>query len=162
MLKPEELADKFHFRLTEEPLSLDRLMQEVTVPSAGAVATFAGVVRGTTAVGNRRFHTEYLVYEAYAIMAHKQCLEIANMVFARWPEVNRLAMEHRTGCCAVGEPTVLVAASSPHRGDGCFEACRFAIERLKSSVPIWKQENEADRQDWVEGTPDSNLNINSD
>ncbi len=137
-------------------------MQKVSVPSAGAVAAFAGVVRGTTAVGNCRIHTEYLVYEAYATMAKKQCLEIAKMVFHQWPEVKRLAIEHRTGCCAVGEPTVLVAASSPHRGDGCFEACRYAIEHLKASVPIWKQDNEAKRQEWVKGTPDSSLDLNSD
>ena len=161
-MNPEELAARFHFRLAEEPLSTDRLVQVVSVPSAGAVATFAGVVRGTTTVGNSMVQTDYLVYEAYAAMAHKQCLEIARAVFDRWPDVIRMAMEHRTGRCEVGEPTVLVAASSPHRGDGCFEACRFAIERLKATVPIWKQENEGEHQHWLEGTPDAEWNLNPD
>lgn len=157
-----DLTARFHFRLTAEPLSADRLVQRVTVPAAGAVATFAGVVRSTTTVGDRQIQTDYLVYEAYAAMAHKQCLEIAQAVFDRWPVVLRMAVEHRTGRCAVGEPTVLVAVSSPHRGDGCFEACRFAIERLKAHVPIWKQENTGEQRYWLEGTPDAEWNLNPD
>ncbi len=134
----------------------------MTVPSAGAIAAFAGVVRGTTVVDDSQVPTDYLVYEAYAAMAHKQCLEIAQAVFDRWPDVICMAMEHRTGRCTVGEPTVVVAVSSPHRGDGCFEACRFAMERLKATVPIWKQENAGECQRWLEGPPDAEWNVNPD
>ncbi len=161
-MNAKELAAQFHFRLAAEALSMDRLVKEVTVPSAGAVAAFAGVVRGTTTVGSSQVQTDYLVYEAYAAMAYKQCLQIAEAVYDQWPKIIRLAMEHRTGRCEVGEPTVLVAASSPHRGDGCFEACRFTIDRLKMHVPIWKQENEGVHQQWLEGIPDSGLNLNLD
>ena len=157
---PNDMSVRFHFRLTEEALSADRLIEVVSDSSAGAVAAFAGVVRGTTVVGQGKIETDYLIYEAYSAMAHKQCLELAKAVFEQWPKVIKLAMEHRTGLCKIGEPSVLVAASSPHRGDGCFEACQFAIERLKASVPIWKQEHEAQRSSWVEGKPEPGLNVN--
>lgn len=157
-----EMEAKFSFRLTKEPLSADRLIEIVSDSRAGAVAAFAGVVRGTTTVEDQDVKTEFLVYEAYDSMAHKQCLELAQTVFEKWPKIVKLAMEHRIGHCAVGDPSVMVAASSPHRGDGCFEACRFSIERLKASVPIWKQEHEANRSSWIEGTPEPGLNVNLD
>lgn len=152
---------RFHFRLTEESLSSDRLIEAVSTPDTGAVATFAGVVRGLTHVDGSEVKTDFLVYESYAAMARKQSEDIAAKAFEKWPAVARLAVEHRIGRCGIGEVTVLTAASSPHRGDGCFEACRYVIEQLKATVPIWKQENEADSETWVVGNPDKRLDVNA-
>lgn len=149
-----------HFRLTAEPLSMDALVALVTRPDCGAVAAFAGVVRGVTVAEERSTETEYLVYEAYALMAEKQSLALAAEVMRRWPQVRSIAMEHRTGRCEIGEPTVAVAVATPHRNDGCFEACRYAIDRLKAVVPIWKQENQGAQATWVEGEAQSALNVN--
>ena len=153
---------RIHFRLTEEPLSVDALVRWASRPDCGAVASFAGIVRGETRAEGQIVHTDFLVYEAYASMARAQSLKLAEEVLTRWPAVRCLAMEHRVGPCALGEPTVVVAAASPHRHDGCFEACKYAIDRLKAIVPIWKQENQGDRQAWVESAPRPRLNVNAD
>lgn len=76
---------------------------------------------------------------------------IGDEVMERWPKVAAVSILHRTGRLEVGEASVIIAVSTPHRGDGSFEACRYAIERLKAVVPIWKQENWSDGQVWVEG-----------
>jgi len=68
---------------------------------------------------------------------------------------------HRVGRCEIGEPSVVIAVTTPHRGDGCFEACSYAIERLKAIVPIWKQENWADGQVWVEGPRQPELDLSA-
>lgn len=130
------------FFVTEEPLSADRLIHEVSNPWAGAVLTFAGIVREFTH-GQR---TIALEYEAYAPMALRKMEEIAGEIRQHWPEV-RVAMGHRTGKLAIGEISVLIAVASPHRGEA-FEAGRHAIERLKQIVPIWKKEVWEDGSEW--------------
>jgi MoaE-MoaD fusion protein len=128
--------------ITEEPLSADHLICEVSNPSAGAVLTFAGIVREYT-YGQR---TVALEYEAYAPMALRKMEEIVGEIRQHWPEV-RVAMGHRTGKLAIGEISLLIAVASPHR-DEAFEAGRYAIERLKEIVPIWKKEIWEDGSQW--------------
>ena len=135
------------FRITPEPLDALALMEAVRCDAAGAIALFAGVVRNENL--NRR--VEYLEYDAYPPMAERKMAEIADEVRARWP-VTGVAMAHRTGRLEIGEASVIIAVSSPHRADA-IEACHYAIDRLKSTVPIWKKEVFEGGEEWLEGTP---------
>lgn len=147
------------FEVTTAPLSLDDVARRVTRPDCGAITTFAGTVRGetTTETGDRS--TDYLVYEAYAEMAEAKLAQIADEIREQWPKVRDVSILHRIGHVDIGEPSVVIAVATPHRGDGCFEACRYAIERLKAIVPIWKQENWSDGQVWVEGPRQPELDV---
>ncbi len=135
------------FRITTEPLDALALMQAVGSDAAGAIALFAGVVRDEN-LGRR---VEYLEYDAYPPMAEKKMAEIADEVRAKWP-VTGIAMAHRTGRLQVGEASVIIAVSSPHRADA-IEACHYAIDRLKETVPVWKKEVFEGGEEWLEGTP---------
>ena len=131
-------------RLTTEPIDYFALTEGVRRPGCGAVVTFLGTVRDLT---DGRVTTA-LDYEAYPGMAEKKLAEIEAETRARWP-VGDIALVHRLGHLEVGEVSVAVAVSCPHRGEA-FEACRHAIDRLKELVPIWKQENWADGStEWV-------------
>lgn len=131
-------------RLTSEPIDYHALTESVRRPHCGAVALFLGTVRDLT--GEQV--TVFLDYEAYAPMAEKKMAEIEAEVRCRWP-VGEIAMEHRLGRLAVGDVSVAVAVSTPHRADS-FEACRYAIDTLKELVPIWKKENAPDGTgEWV-------------
>jgi molybdopterin synthase catalytic subunit len=140
------------FRITDEPIAPGALYDEVRADGDGAVVTFAGVVRDHS--NGRR--TDHLVYEAYPPMAEREMAKIGEEAASRW-EVDDIAILHRVGRLEVGEISVLVAVSSPHRADGFF-ACRFAIDRLKQTVPVWKKEMSEDGEYWVEGPgmPESN------
>lgn len=149
------------FELTDQPLSLDDVSARVTRPDCGGIALFSGTVRGeTTADGGIR-GTDFLVYEAYAEMAEQMLAKIGGEIMARWPEVKAVSILHTMGRCDVGEPSVVIAVATPHRNDGCFEACQYAIERLKAIVPIWKQENWSDGQIWVEGPRQPQLDVST-
>lgn len=145
------MVERKLFEITDAPLSLDDAAARVTRPDCGAITVFSGVVRGETATGGGVRATDFLNYEAYAGMAERTMAQIADEMRARWPLVRAVCILHRTGRLEIGEPSVVIAVTTPHRDDGCFEACRYAIERLKAIVPIWKQENWADGQVWVEG-----------
>ena len=121
-------------RLTHDPIDFTALTQAVRSPHCGAVALFLGTVRDLT--GDEV--TEFLEYEAYPPMAEKKLNEIEAEVRGRW-KLGEVAMVHRLGRLAVGEISVAVAVSAPHR-DVAFEACRFAIDTLKQVVPIWKKD----------------------
>ena len=129
------------------PLSLDALLREVMSPAMGGVVTFTGVVRNRA----RGESIDHLEYEAYAPMAEKELRKISDAVHERWPHV-RIAMAHRVGRLEVGDAAVMIAAAAPHRAEA-FEACRFAIDRLKASVPIWKKEFATSGSYWVEENP---------
>jgi molybdopterin synthase catalytic subunit len=116
------------------------LTEQVRLPGCGAVVTFLGTVRDLT---DGRV-TVALDYEAYPAMAEKKMAEIERETRERWP-VGEIRLVHRLGHLDVGEVSVAVAVSCPHRGQA-FEACRFAIDRLKEVVPIWKKEH------WAGGT----------
>jgi molybdopterin synthase catalytic subunit len=133
-------------RLTPDPIDYHALAESVRSPRCGAVALFLGTVRDLT--GDRV--TTHLDYQAYPPMAEKKLAEIEAEVRRRWP-VGEVALVHRVGTLGVGEVSVAVAVSAPHRGDA-FEACRFAIDTLKETVPIWKRDNAPDgASQWVEG-----------
>ena len=131
-----------HVRVTDEPLSLDAVTALVGDPRAGAIVTFQGVTR----------EVDHLEYEAYAEMA----VEAMRTILATTIERHGLcaaAAEHRVGTVALGEPSVVVAVSAPHRGEA-FAGAREAIDALKASAPIWKKEVEAGgEQRWVGGEP---------
>lgn len=130
--------------VTTEPLSERALAQAVEHPRAGALALFSGVVRDQT--GGRR--VKFLEYEAHGPMALAKMREIAAAIRDRWPAVTRIALVHRIGRLEIGESSVMIAVSSPHRALA-FEACRFAIDTLKETVPIWKKEYFEDGEVWV-------------
>ena len=131
-------------QLTREEIDDRYLTKLVSRPSCGAIVTFLGTVRDLT--GQQT--TVALDYEAYPEMAQKKMAEIESDVRTRWP-VGEIAMVHRLGHLEVGEVSVAIAVSCPHRGQA-FEACRYAIDRLKELVPIWKKENWADgKTEWV-------------
>ena len=148
-----------YFEVTSGPLSLDDATRRVTRPDCGAVATFAGVVRGETATDDGVRGTDFLEYEAYAGMAEKTLARIGDEIRAQWPKVQEVCILHRVGRLEIGEASVVIAVSTAHRNDGCFEACSYAIERLKAIVPIWKQENWSDGQVWVEGPTQPDLTL---
>jgi molybdopterin synthase catalytic subunit len=131
-------------RLTHDLIDFHALTEFVRRQNCGAVVLFLGTVRDLT----DGKVTSALDYEAYPGMAEKKMAEIEADTRARWP-VGEIAMVHRLGHLKVGEVSVAVAVSCPHRGDA-FDACRHAIDRLKELVPIWKKENWADgTSDWV-------------
>lgn len=125
-------------------LSEEALLRAVEESGAGAVVLFSGVVREQT--GGRR--VKYLEYEAHAPMAVAKMREIAAQARAQWPGIRRIALVHRVGRLEVGESSVLIAVSSPHRREA-FDACRFAIDTLKETVPVWKKEYFEDGEVWV-------------
>ncbi len=129
------------------PLSMDALLEEVRSPRCGGIVTFTGVVRDHS----RGQGIDHLEYEAYVPMAEQEMRAIADQVRKRWGEV-RLAMAHRVGRLEVGDAAVMLAAAAPHRADA-FEACRFAIDTLKRTVPIWKKEFAESGAYWVEENP---------
>lgn len=143
----EESAPAKRFEVTRDPIVMDEVAARVRQPNCGAVVVFAGVVRGVT--GDQI--TDHLEYEAYVEMAEAMMAQIEEEIKERWPRVEAVAMVHRVGRLEVGEPSVVVAVAAPHRDDGAFEACRYAIERLKAIVPIWKKEVLNTGAYWVEG-----------
>ncbi|EST53151.1 molybdopterin converting factor [Brevibacillus panacihumi W25] len=142
LLPPVSGGEEPLFSITTEPLSADKLIRLVSNPHAGAVLTFVGTVREFTH-GQR---TVYLSYEAYAPMAVEKMKQIAAEIDERWPGA-RVAMQHRIGDLQIEEIAVIVAVATPHRNES-FEAGRYAIERLKQIVPIWKKEMWEDGSEW--------------
>jgi molybdopterin converting factor subunit 1 len=131
--------------LTSEPLDARRLEAAVVHPGAGGICTFTGVVRDSS----RGETVTHLEYEAYTAMAERQMRAIVDEIAQRWPQA-RVAMAHRIGRLLVGEPSVVVSVACPHRAEA-FEACRYGIDRLKESVPIWKKEFARSGAVWIEG-----------
>ena len=134
------------FRVTSEPLDPQELTAAVRKDDSGAVVLFSGVARNHSE-GRRVLALEY---EAYPAMAEKKLREVADEVRARWP-LTGIAVLHRTGRLAIGETSLLVAVSAAHRAEA-FEACHFAVDRIKQVVPIWKKEIWEDGEGaWVPG-----------
>jgi molybdopterin converting factor subunit 1 len=131
--------------ITREPLDREALIAAVAHPEAGGIVTFEGVVRNH-ARGKR---IRYLEYDAYPEMAEEQMAKIAQEVLRRWGPA-RIAMSHRIGRLEIGEASVMIVVATPHRAQA-FEACRYAIDTLKTTVPIWKKEVAEDGEEWVEG-----------
>ena len=131
------------FEVTREPLSVDALVGVVLSDADGAVVTFVGTVRDNT--GGRKVVA--LEYEAYAEMAEAEMQSIGIEVMEKW-KLHGIAMRHRTGKLSVGEISVVIATSAPHR-EAAFLACSEALDRLKETVPVWKKEYFEDGEVWV-------------
>ena len=139
------------YRVAGEPIDLNALTQAITSPATGAVCLFSGAVRGETNASGELIRTSLLKYEAYESMALAKMKQVAAEIRARWPLVQGIAIVQRVGQLEVGEPTVLIACAAAHRDQGCFEAARYGIDRLKEIVPVWKKEIGPDGSAWVEG-----------
>jgi molybdopterin synthase catalytic subunit/molybdopterin converting factor small subunit len=129
--------------LSDEPLSLDRAVNEVRDERAGAIATFTGTTRAVS----RGRDVVHLDYEAYEGMAEQVMAEIARELEERY-ELCAVAVHHRTGRVVIGETSVVIAVSAPHRSDA-LAACRDAIDQLKERVPLWKKEVYAGGEEWI-------------
>lgn len=133
------------FAITLEPLDPRPLVEAVRRDESGAVALFYGVVRNE----NMGRNVQYLEYDAYPEMAIKKMKEVAAEVRAKF-EVTDMGVLHRIGRLEIGETSLLVAVSSAHRA-AAFEACHYAVDRIKQIVPIWKKEVWDDGEAWIEG-----------
>ncbi|MEX0674959.1 MAG: molybdenum cofactor biosynthesis protein MoaE [Gaiellaceae bacterium] len=131
------------FRLSEQPLDLDAAVREARSEDAGAIATFVGTVRRRSR-GRTVLHLDY---EAYEGMAEQVMAGIAEELKARY-ELCEVAIHHRVGRVEIGEPSVVVAVSAPHRQDA-LAACRDAIDTLKETVPLWKKEVYEGGEEWI-------------
>jgi len=131
------------FLLSATPLSLDAVVDEVRSERAGAIATFVG----TTRVESRGRTVLYLDYEAYEEMAEQAMAAIATELSGRY-ELCEIAIHHRTGRVEIGEPSVVIAVSAPHRQDA-LAACKDAIDTLKVKVPLWKKEVYEGGEEWI-------------
>jgi MoaE-MoaD fusion protein len=136
------------FEVIQDPLSMDRLAASVASGTSGAIAGFLGVVRGQS----RGRQVDHLEYDAYTEMAVAKMRQIGEEIHSRWP-VDRVAIAHRVGRLGVGDASVAIAVSSPHRHEA-LQACAYAIERLKAIVPIWKKEVWSDGAEWIGSTVD--------
>ena len=131
------------FRVTEEPLSLDAVAAEVADERAGALATFTGTVRRQS----RGREVERLEYEAYAEMAEEVMTKLAADLQSRH-EVCAVAIHHRVGRLEIGDASVMIAVSAPHR-QAALAACKEAIDTLKETVPLWKKEVYEGGEEWI-------------
>ena len=134
------------FRVTDQVLDAQALVELVRRDEAGAIALFYGVVRNNS----EGREVERLEYEAYEPMALRKLRECADETKRQFPEVTEVGAWHRTGTLEIGETSLLVAVSSPHRVDA-FEACHWAVDRIKEVVPVWKKEHWRGGSAWVEG-----------
>jgi molybdopterin synthase catalytic subunit len=135
-------------RITVSPIDPAGVLRSVRGPSSGGTVLFLGTVRNRS----EGRPVKGLVYQVYRQMAEKRMAEIEKRVRARWP-VNEVAMVHRYGELRVGDVSVAVAVSAPHRAEA-FEACRYAIDTIKRSLPLWKKEMfVSGKGAWVKGEP---------
>ena len=132
-------------QLTREPLRRDALIAAVSHPSIGGIVVFEGVVRDHA----RGKQIRYLEYDIYPEMAEQQIRIIVAEAQRRWG-IEHVAVAHRFGRLEIGEASVIIMVASPHRAEA-FEACRYIIDTLKTTVPIWKKEVATDGEEWVEG-----------
>lgn len=135
--------DRFMCTLTHEPIRVDELTAFVADPGAGALTTFVGTTRDTND-GRRVIRLEY---ECYPGMAEKEMAKICRTLLSRWP-VEKVAVTHRLGRVDIGQASVAIAVSAGHR-HAAFEACRYAIDQLKTTVPIWKKERYEGGAVWI-------------
>ena len=131
------------FELHADAVSLDAVVREVATAKAGAIATFTGTVRDNA----RGRNVQYLDYEAYEGMAEQMMAELAEALKAKY-DIEQVAIHHRTGRVEIGQPSVVIAVSGAHRGDA-LAACKEAIDTLKETVPLWKNEVYEGGEEWI-------------
>ena len=134
------------FELTVEPIDVGEVARRVVLPECGATVTLDGYAREWT----KGKHTLYLVYEAYDAMALTEMQRLAAEAHQQF-EIAHIGIVHRTGRIEIGETSVVIAVSAPHRR-AAFQACEWAIKELKRTVPIWKKEIFEGGEEWVEGS----------
>jgi molybdopterin synthase catalytic subunit len=140
-------GDRTLVRIAPAPASVDEALAAVADPGAGGTCLFVGTVRERSATGDA---VTDLTYEAWNELAADRLIEIADEMHRRW-RICRVALLHATGTLAIGQPSVVVAVSAPHRAEA-FAAARYGIEELKRDVPIWKKEAlTTGEADWVMG-----------
>ena len=142
---PASTSARDFFELTTEPIDVGAVARRVVLRECGATVTLDGYAREWTK-GRRTLH---LIYEAYAPMAQRELERLGREAHERF-EIAHMGIVHRTGRVEIGETSVVIAVSAPHRR-AAFEACEWAIRELKRTVPIWKKEVFADGEVWVEG-----------
>ena len=131
------------FRVTDKQIDLQELVNYVSDPAAGAIATFIGTTRNN----NEGRKVIALDYDGYVQMAEKELARIGDDAKTKWP-ICRMAIVHRLGPVQITEASVIIAVSAGHR-DAAFAACRFAIEEIKKTVPIWKKEMYEGGEVWI-------------
>ncbi|MGM0901450.1 MAG: molybdenum cofactor biosynthesis protein MoaE [Bacillota bacterium] len=131
------------YEIAKNPIDIQSVIDKVVQREAGAINTFIGTVRELT----KGKKTLYLIYEAYEPMAVKKLEQIGKEIKERW-EGAEVAITHRVGKLDITDVAVVIAVSTPHRADS-YEANRYAIERIKEIVPIWKKEHWEDGQEWI-------------
>jgi molybdopterin synthase catalytic subunit len=147
------------FEIMQHPISLDEVASRVAAPDRGGITVFAGTVRGITrAPGGSSvldsgqasdLITDYLEYEAYPEMAEAVLAQIGAEVLERWPSISAVSIVHRVGRLEVGAVSIAVAVAAGHRQD-TFDACHYAIDRVKQIAPIWKREVGPGGSSWVD------------
>lgn len=132
-----------YYEISKEPINIQAIIDKVVQRDAGAITTFIGTVRELT----KGKKTLFLIYEAYESMAVKKLAQIGQEIEERWPN-SKVAITHRVGKLDITDIAVVIAVSTPHRADA-YEANRYAIERIKEIVPIWKKEHWEDGEEWI-------------
>jgi molybdopterin synthase catalytic subunit len=133
--------------LSDGPIDVGKVVARVSGPGMGGIVTFVGAVRNRA----RGRDIRHLEYESYPEMAEREMQRIVDAAAERWPGT-RVAIAHRAGHLEIGDIAVAIAAAAPHRAEA-FEACRYAIDTLKETVPIWKKEVATDGEYWVDDRP---------
>ena len=136
-----------HIEIHSSPLNVSNCVDWIMSPQAGGIDIFIGTVRDATK-GKKVIRLEF---EAYKNMAQKEMGKIAEQAFNKWP-IQKILIHHRTGVLQVGEIPVIIAVAATHR-DAAFDACRYIIDTLKQTVPIWKKEIFEDGEVWVAAHP---------
>ncbi|CAN5132433.1 molybdenum cofactor biosynthesis protein MoaE [soil metagenome] len=134
-------------KITDQPIDVQEVIDSVQSDKAGAIDVFIGTVRNNTAQKN----VVRLDFEAYDRMAERELEKIISSAREKWP-VEEMSIYHRKGILSIGDIAVVIAVSTPHRKEA-FEACKFAIDTLKNTVPIWKKEIFEDGEVWVSAHP---------
>ncbi|WP_449620136.1 molybdenum cofactor biosynthesis protein MoaE [Robertmurraya sp. Marseille-Q9965] len=132
-----------YYEISKEPIDIQAVIDKVVQRDAGAITTFIGTVRELT----KGKKTLFLIYEAYESMAVKKLAQIGQEIEEKWPN-SKVAITHRVGKLDITDVAVVIAVSTPHRADA-YEANRYAIERIKEIVPIWKKEHWEDGEEWI-------------
>lgn len=136
--------------ISDQPINIDKLLEESTRKTTGAAAIFTGIIRGETH-GKNEYETIGLEYESYRPMAISKMEQIANEIRIKWVDVQTIVLIQRIGYMDAGTPTVVVICTSGHRNSGIFEAAKYGIDRIKEIVPVWKKEIGPNGETWIEG-----------
>jgi molybdopterin converting factor subunit 1 len=136
--------------ISDQPIDINKLLEESTRKSTGAAAIFTGIIRGETH-GQKEYETIGLEYESYRPMAILKMEQIASEIRNKWTDVQTIVLIQRIGYMDAGTPTVVVICTSGHRNSGIFEAAKYGIDRIKEIVPVWKKEIGPNGETWIEG-----------